>query len=393
MKLEKSLRRIDRNILLLKGLLLFAVIFITACNPEQIIVENPQLLPTIASNMDYATRLAPSATATTPPTATPSPVPTNTPTPTATPTATPTPTHPLMIEAMRQQEYPGSPLTIEQELSSGSNFSRFLASYQSEGNKIFALLTVPKGETPSTGWPVIIFNHGYIPPDVYRTAERYVDYVNGFARKGYIVFNSDYRGHGESEGRPTGAYGSPGYTIDVLNGLAAVKNLPGIDPDRIGMWGHSMGGYITLRAMVVSEEIKVGVIWGGVVASYVDLFEGWRQRAGQGQRPTPDPTHSGGRHSLFDIYGTPEENPEFWASISSNSYVADLSGPLQLHHSTTDATVPVEFSQKLYDQVLAVGKSAELYLYEGDNHNISANFGTAMRRSVEYFDIYLKNEG
>jgi dipeptidyl aminopeptidase/acylaminoacyl peptidase len=96
---------------------------------------------------------------------------------------------------------------------------------------------------------------------------------------------------------------------------------------------------------------------------------------------------------MFDIYGTPEENPEFWASISSNSYVADLSGPLQLHHSTTDATVPVEFSKKLYDQVLAAGKSAELYLYEGDNHNISANFGTAMRRSVEYFDSYLKKEG
>ncbi len=132
--------------------------------------------------------------------------------------------------------------------------------------KQYALLTVPQGEPPATGWPAIIFNHGYIPPEVYRTTERYVAYVDGFARNGYVVFRADYRGHGFSEGEARGAYGNPDYTIDVLNGLASVKRLDYVDPDRIGMWGHSMGGYITLRAMVTSPDIKAGVIWAGVVA-------------------------------------------------------------------------------------------------------------------------------
>ena len=56
---------------------------------------------------------------------------------------------------------------------------------------------------------MIVFNHGYIPPSQYRTTERYVAYVDGFASNGYIVFRPDYRGHDQSEGAPTGAYGSP----------------------------------------------------------------------------------------------------------------------------------------------------------------------------------------
>ncbi len=298
----------------------------------------------------------------------------------------------MMIEVMRQQDYPGSELTIEETLGTGANYDRYIASYQSEGNKIFALLTVPRGQRPDSGWPVIIFNHGYIRPSQYRTTERYVDYVDAFARNGYMVFKSDYRGHGNSEGEPSGGYGSPGYTVDVLNGLAAVKRHPEADPERIGMWGHSMGGAITLRAMVVSDEIDAGVIWGGVVASYPDLFERWRQRAGDGPTPTPDPTHTHGRWriSIFDLYDTPEDNPEFWASISPNTYVADLSGPLQLHHSITDASVPVEYSEILYEQILAAGRPAELFLYEGDNHNIFANFTTAINRSIAFFDTHVK---
>jgi dipeptidyl aminopeptidase/acylaminoacyl peptidase len=93
---------------------------------------------------------------------------------------------------------------------------------------------------------------------------------------------------------------------------------------------------------------------------------------------------------MFEIYGTPEENPEFWDSISPTAYLADLSGPLQLHHGTADESVPVEFSQNLYDQLIEIDERTELYIYEGDNHNLSNSFGTAMQRSIQFFDKYVK---
>lgn len=300
-----------------------------------------------------------------------------------------------MIEVMRQQSYPGSELVFEQTLDDGVNYDRYVVSYLSEGNKIYALLTIPWGQPPPTGWPVIIFNHGYIPPDQYRTTERYVEYLDGFARAGYIVFRSDYRGHGNSEGQAGGSYSNPGYTIDVLNGLTAVTTLPAADPNRIGMWGHSMGGHITLRAMVVSPQIKAGVIWAGVVGPYPDLFvRGNIPANSNAAGPPPISATPGGRgrwrFEMVETYGSPEENPAFWASISANSYLTDMAGPLQLHHGTADSSVPVTASELLQTQMEAAGLYSELYVYEGDNHNLAINFYTAMSRSVAFFDTYVK---
>ncbi len=296
--------------------------------------------------------------------------------------------NPLSIEKLKNTKYEDSNIIIEQTLEPGSNYQRYLASYKSEGNKIFALLTVPNGPKPASGWPSIVFNHGFIQPVEYRTTERYIAYTDAFSRSGYIVFKSDYRGHGESEGVARGGYGSNDYTIDVLNALASVKKYKDADPAKIGMWGHSMGGFVTLRSMVATKDIKVGVIWGGVVASYPDLLTKWRRTS-----PTPPSTSGlsrGWRQLLTQTYGDPATNPKFWNSISANSYLKNISGPIQLHHGEADASVPVEFSRTLADQLKKEGKIVELYTYPGDDHNISSNLGVALSRSVEFFDKYLK---
>ena len=296
--------------------------------------------------------------------------------------------HNLSIEYLRKQNYPGSDLKIEQTLEPGSNYSRHIVSYLSEGLKIYALLTIPKADPPKDGFPAIVFNHGYIPPAQYKTTEKYIAYTDAFSRNGYVLLRPDYRWHGSSEGEATGAYGSNAYAIDILNALSSLKKHKSVNPNRIGMWGHSLGGFITLRAMVVSKDIKAGVIWAGVVGSYEDLFERWRRR----NAPSATPSTRGGswRQALSQQFGEPSQNPTFWNSISANSFLSDISGPLQLHHGTADSSVPVEFSEKLAQQLKDVGKIVELYTYSGDDHNISANFGTAARRSVEFFDKYLK---
>jgi dipeptidyl aminopeptidase/acylaminoacyl peptidase len=292
----------------------------------------------------------------------------------------------LSIEFMRQDDYPGSAITLEEILEPGDNYNRYYVSYLSEGFKIYALMTVPVREKPPTGWPVIIFNHGYIPPDVYRTTERYIAYVDEIARSGYIVFRSDYRGHDRSEGEARGGYGVPDYTIDILNAVASMKAYPDADPNRIGMWGHSMGGYIALRSMVISQDVKAGVIWAGVVASYPDLINRWRRPPAYIPRRV-----TSWRTILAEEYGSPEENPAFWNAISANAYLGELSGPVQIHHGTADEDVPVEFSITLQGQIVNAGMPVELHLYEGDNHNISNSFDLAMGRTIAFFDTYLKD--
>ena len=318
------------------------------------------------------------------------PTPTAAATPVATLSATPSATvlTPLSIVAMRQRVYPGSALTIEQRLAAGANYQQSIASYYSEGLKIYGLLTVPDGPRPASGWPVIIFNHGYIPPQQYRTTERYVAYVDAFARAGYIVFKSDYRGNGSSQGTPRTAYGFPDYTVDVLNAVSTLAKYPLADPSRIGMWGHSMGGNITLRTLVIDPRIKVAVIWAGVTATYQDILFNWHPPPGSG--PPPSAPGSNWRQRDLSQYGTPQQDPAYWNSIDPMAYLSDITAPIQIHHGTADTEVPLAFSQKLATQLQHEGKSVEFYTYPGSDHNIAQGFSLAMARSVAFFNQYLK---
>lgn len=309
------------------------------------------------------------------------------------------PASPLEIKAMRERSYPGSDLKIEQTLEPESNYDQYIVSYQSDGLKVYGLLTVPTGDPstssgqvkPKDGWPVIVFNHGYITPTQYRTTERYVAYVDSFARNGYIVFKPDYRGNGSSEGQPEGSYYSPAYTVDVLNALASIKKYPGVDTNRIGMWGHSMGGNITLRSLVISPDIKAAVIWGGVVGTYDDLMNNWQRKVNYQPPPNELALRNRNRSDLISKYGTLDKNPTFWHSIDPNYNLQYVQAPVQLHAGLLDEEVPWQFSEGLANRLQQAGKTVEVYIYPGADHNISEpNFDLAMQRSLDFFEKYLK---
>ena len=271
---------------------------------------------------------------------------------------------------------------MRQTLRAGGNYSRQVVSYQSDGLRIGALLTVPSGTPPKGGWPAIVFNHGYIPPNVYRTTERYAAYQDAFARAGFVTLKSDYRGHGSSQGEAVGGYFDPGYTTDVLNAAASLRKDRRVNAARLGMWGHSMGGALTLRSMVIDKSIKAGVIWAGVVAPYELLQNGWTRRPGAEVIP-----YSARRRGieLRAKYGTVEQNPAFWRAVSPNSFLQDVSGPIQLHQGTADAEVPVTFHRALEQGLKAAGKPFVAYVYRGDNHDLSRNLTLALNRSVAFF--------
>ncbi|MEF2277121.1 prolyl oligopeptidase family serine peptidase [Deinococcus sp. YIM 134068] len=275
---------------------------------------------------------------------------------------------PISIQALRAREYPGSALSVVQTLPPGVGYTRQVVSYESDGLTIYGLLTVPKRTPPAGGWPAIVFNHGYIPPDEYRTTQRYVAYQDAFARAGFVTLKSDYRGHGDSEGVALGGYDDPGYTVDVLNAAASLKRDARVNAGRLGLWGHSMGGQLSLRAMLVDRDLKAASLWAGVVAGYDVLATDWNRGPGAG-RPTLDPL-----------------NRRYLRALSPNAFLRELNGrPIQLHHGTADEDVPYSFQQALARDLRAAGQGVEAYRYEGDNHNLSGNLRLALDRSVAFF--------
>ena len=54
--------------------------------------------------------------------------------------------------------------------------------------------------------------------------------------------------------------------------------------------------------------------------------------------------------------------------------------------------VPLAWSETLAEELQSANMPYEFYIYEGDNHNISANFWTAMQRTITFFDQYVKGQ-
>jgi len=291
------------------------------------------------------------------------------------------PDTPLAIEALRSRDYPASELIIEQTLDPGANYQRYIAYYSSDGFRIYGLLTVPDEAMPANGYPSILFLHGYIPPDMYITTRDYVATQDGLARSGFVTFKPDMRGHGRSEGEATGAHFSETYIVDSLNALSAMQIHPQINPQRIGVWGHSNGGLIGLRMAVVTDQVRANVFWAGVVGSYTDMLETHIGRIEFLRRLSPP---------VIEEFGLPSENPDYWQRIDPFAYLDAVSAPVQLHHGNSDSSVPVELSVSLHEALLEAGKEAELYRYPGIDHNFYGQaFEDAMRRTVEFFSLYL----
>ncbi|NDJ76973.1 MAG: alpha/beta fold hydrolase [Chloroflexi bacterium] len=297
----------------------------------------------------------------------------------------------LTIAALRAMEITGSAITIEQTLPNGVNYSQYIVSYVSDGNTIYGLLTVPFGEVPEGGFKAIVFNHGYIPPQYYVTTERYVSYVNTLASHGFVVFKIDMRGHGNSEGEPTGSYFSPAYTIDAIAALKSLQTLDFVDPQGIGMWGHSMAGNLVLRAMLVEPDIKAGVIWAGAVYSYDD-FVRYRISDPSYTPPSNQEESPSRRRSreIIEAYGQPDLEVPYWQAVSLTNNIQYLQSPLQIHHSENDAIVNIGYSIELATVLEANNKTYEFYRYEGGGHNIdSPYFDTAILRTIIFFQTYL----
>jgi len=292
---------------------------------------------------------------------------------------------------MRLRDYPGSDIKIEETLTPADSYNRYITSYKSNGLKIYALLLVPVGEKPQNGWPVIILNHGYIIPEKYTPDGNYIPYADAFAKNGYIVFKPNYRGNGKSEGSPTSTYYSSDYAVDDLNAVASIKKYKDADQTRIGVWGHSMGGSITLRDLVVNRtDIKAAAIWGGVVGNYNDIIFNWQNKVTY----KPDTEDLMLRNKNLDVltglYGTPIINPDFWNSCDPTYYLKDITAPVQIDVGLADNQVPPDFSKGLYEKLKALGKTVEYYEYLGANHDINQSFALAMKRTISFFNHYLK---
>ncbi len=240
---------------------------------------------------------------------------------------------PMTVDELRAADFEVV-LEYERDLDSGPGFTAYLVTYEHSGLKLHAMVAVPLDDPPTTGFPVVIANHGYVPdPRKYGITSEGVDSRPGdyyrsvpglFASRGFLTVIPDYRGHNSSEGfeyiDPQDDNSVGYYAEDVVALMSALDQLEAADTNNVFMWSHSMGGSVSIRALLATDVVRASSFWSTM---NVDEF---KDRS------------------------------------------AELDGPVMVHHSSEDSTTPVANSASFAQALADSERLAVLLQYPESDH-------------------------
>lgn len=241
-------------------------------------------------------------------------------------------------------------LSFERALDDGESFTAYLVSYLHAGLKLFAMVAVPKAAMPEPGFPVVITNHGYVPdPMKYgitaagidsRPGDYYRSVPELYASRGFIVVIADYRGHNTSagfeyvDGKDSIAY----YAEDVVALISGLADLEDADLENVFMWSHSMGGPVSMRALLATNLVRAASFWSTMPVD--DLF------------------------------------PE----------LDDLGIPIMIQHSVDDQSTDFANSERFAEALSATGSQHVFHSYPGAAHFFNEAIGEqAADRDAAFF--------
>ncbi len=238
---------------------------------------------------------------------------------------------------------------------------------------LYYKLYKPKQLEPGKKYPVIVKVYG--GPYAQRVTNKWqgADMIQYMVNQGYVVFQLDNRG---SNYRGT-AFEFPIYenlgeveVADQVTGVKFLRTLNFVDPERIGIYGHSYGGYMALMSM-----FKAG-----------DYF-----KAGVSGAPVTD-------WRLYDTHYTerylnhPKANAKGYETSSVFPYAKNLNGPLFVYHGMADDNVLFTNTNKLIKTLQDENKVFELMTYPGSKHSMRGKKVKVHLNNtiIDFFDRHFK---
>jgi dipeptidyl-peptidase-4 len=222
-----------------------------------------------------------------------------------------------------------------------------------DGQALHYSIVKPANFNPAKRYPVFLFTYG--GPHSQRVTRAWGNYFDQYmAQQGFVVFRLDNRGSSRRERQFTDVlYGKLGKheVEDQLTGIDWLGQQSFVDPKRIGVFGWSYGGFMTLRLLsAASDKIAMGVAvapvtdWALYDTHYTEQFVG----------------------------GTPKAVPDAYKESGVFAHLDGLKSPLLLVHGMADDNVLFTNTTRLIDALVTRNVKFELMTYPGAKHGISA---------------------
>lgn len=316
------------------------------------------------------------------------------------------PVNPLSVSGLRQlADAEPVEFTLEYNRDTLEGIRQQVFSFSVDGLHQFALVLQPVGSVPENGWPTLLINHGHHPnPSQYgriasgktdRPGDYYRALPLAFARQGFLVLVPDFRGHNDSEGGEFahGQLESNWYSRDSIVAFRALDSLPEASRQNRFMWGHSMGGAVTLRAILaLGNRVKAASIWSSATtdslkaALYYSLNQAGIEDSLTASKPALEILQT--QITALPFEYTPTQG-------DTGRFINELNTPINIHHSILDLkSTPYHWSVELAGELLAANKPYNFYSYEGDRHLFEGeNLSIAIQRDVTFFRSLLIEKG
>lgn len=336
-------------------LALLLVVTLAACSEQRDPGREPGSLPELSPSPPVS---APSST--------PAPAP---PAPTE---SLPPVTHRRSLAALMREDWQAGRIRYGDVIEQTATYTRYAVTYGSGSVTVSGVLLRPRGRGP---FPGVVLNHGYIEPSVYVTGQGLAREQVWLAEAGFAVLHTDYRGHAGSD--PAGDLEREtrlGYTRDSVHAVLALEREPYVDPDRMAMLGRSMGGGVTLNALVAYPDlVEAAVIYASVSSSYLDNLRHFTR-----------PNRPDAVRALYAEFGTPRQSPDFYAGLSARTHFDRIDVPVLMHHGTDDETCPFPWARETERRLLRAGVDARLDVYPGERHSFEPQWQESIERTVRF---------
>lgn len=247
-----------------------------------------------------------------------------------------------------------------------------------DGQMLNYRLLKPRDFDASRQYPLLLYVYGGPGHQAVRKGWMSVVelWLQSMAQRGYVVFSLDNRGTG-SRGRE---FDAPLYlnmgTLEVRDQMVGVewlKQQDWVDPERIGVFGWSYGGYMVFMMLMQHPGEFAAGVSGAPVTDW----------------------------TLYDTYYTerfmqrPQDNPEGYEAGNVLSYATALRDPLLIIHGMADDNVLFTHSTKLFAKLQSENIAFEMMTYPGAKHSLIRVRGTgehSLGATESFFDRHLKSE-